>query len=568
MEFSLSSEGSEEVRDFIRSIVAEDIAAGRREGRVATRFPPEPNGCLHIGHAKAIVLNFSIAREFGGTCNLRFDDTNPEAEEKEHVDSIIEDVRWLCCDWEDRLFFTSDYFEDLYALAVKLIEKGLAYIDDQDAEAIRANQGSLIEGGTNSPYRERGVEENLDLFARMRAGEFEEGSRVLRAKIDMSSPVLTLRDPLMYRIQKARHHRTNDDWCIYPMYDFAHGQSDAIEEITHSLCSLEFEGHRPLYDWFLEALEFEPRPRQIEFARLNLTHTVMSKRMLRRLVDEGHVQGWDDPRLPTLRGLRRRGYTRDAILEFCAGIGLAKRENVIELARLEYSIRQDLNRKAARVMGVLRPLKVVIENFPEGEVDELEAVNNPEDPGMGVRKVPFSRELYIERDDFMEDPPRKFFRLAPGREVRLRYAYFITCVEAIKDASDEIVELRCRYDPETRGGDAPDGRKVKGTLHWVSAPHALRAEARLYGPLFDCEDPANPPEGESFVDHLNPDSVEVLSDARLEPSLADAQAGETYQLERLGYFCVDPDSRDGQIVLNRTVTLRDTWAKLARKENR
>ncbi len=568
MEFSLSSEGSEEVRDFIRSIVAEDIAAGRREGRVATRFPPEPNGCLHIGHAKAIVLNFSIAREFGGTCNLRFDDTNPEAEEKEHVDSIIEDVRWLGCDWEDRLFFTSDYFEDLYALAVKLIEKGLAYIDDQDAEAIRANQGSLIEGGTNSPYRERGVEENLDLFARMRAGEFEEGSRVLRAKIDMSSPVLTLRDPLMYRIQKARHHRTNDDWCIYPMYDFAHGQSDAIEEITHSLCSLEFEGHRPLYDWFLEALEFEPRPRQIEFARLNLTHTVMSKRMLRRLVDEGHVQGWDDPRLPTLRGLRRRGYTRDAILEFCAGIGLAKRENVIELARLEYSIRQDLNRKAARVMGVLRPLKVVIENFPEGEVDELEAVNNPEDPGMGVRKVPFSRELYIDRDDFMEDPPPKFFRLAPGREVRLRYAYFITCVEAIKDASDEIVELRCRYDPETRGGDAPDGRKVKGTLHWVSAPHALRAEARLYGPLFDCEDPANPPEGESFVDHLNPDSVEVLSDARLEPSLADAQAGETYQLERLGYFCVDPDSRDGQIVLNRTVTLRDTWAKLARKENR
>jgi glutaminyl-tRNA synthetase len=557
-----------EARDFIRSIVAEDVAAGKRDGQVATRFPPEPNGALHIGHAKAITLNFSIAAEFGGTCNLRFDDTNPGAEEKEHVEAIIEDVKWLGFDWGDRLHFTSDYFDQLYAMALRLIEKGLAFVDDQDAGAMRANQGSLTEPGTNSPFRERSVEENLDLFARMRAGEFDEGSRVLRAKIDMASPVLTLRDPIMYRIQKSHHHRTGDAWPIYPLYDFAHGQSDAIEEITHSLCSIEFVGHRPLYDWLVEALEFEKKPRQIEFARLNLTYTVLSKRGLKRLVEGGHVSGWDDPRMPTLRGLRRRGYTPEAIREFCTGIGLAKRDNTIELARLEHSIRQDLNVRATRVMGVLRPLKVVIENFPEGEVDELEAVNNPEDAAMGSRTVPFSREIYIERDDFMEDPPKKFFRLGPGREVRLRYAYFITCVDVIKDEAGEVVELRCTYDPATRGGDAPDGRKVKGTLHWVSAEHALPAEVRLYETLFTTEQPAALEEGEDFLDYLNPDSLEIVEDAQLEPSMAGAAPGSTCQFERIGYFCVDPDSTSERLVVNRTVTLRDTWAKLAKKEKK
>ena len=564
----MSIDEPSEARDFIRSIVAEDVAAGKRDGQVATRFPPEPNGALHIGHAKAITLNFSIAAEFGGTCNLRFDDTNPGAEEKEHVEAIIEDVKWLGFDWGDRLHFTSDYFDQLYAMALRLIEKGLAFVDDQDAGAMRANQGSLTEPGTNSPFRERSVEENLDLFARMRAGEFDEGSRVLRAKIDMASPVLTLRDPIMYRIQKAHHHRTGDAWPIYPLYDFAHGQSDAIEEITHSLCSIEFVGHRPLYDWFVEALEFEKKPRQIEFARLNLTYTVLSKRGLKRLVEGGHVSGWDDPRMPTLRGLRRRGYTPEAIREFCTGIGLAKRDNTIELARLEHSIRQDLNVRATRVMGVLRPLKVVIENFPEGEVDELEAVNNPEDAAMGSRTVPFSREIYIERDDFMEDPPKKFFRLGPGREVRLRYAYFITCVDVIKDEAGEVVELRCTYDPATRGGDAPDGRKVKGTLHWVSAEHALPAEVRLYETLFTTEQPAALEEGEDFLDYLNPDSLEIVEDAQLEPSMAGAAPGSTCQFERIGYFCVDPDSTSERLVVNRTVTLRDTWAKLAKKEKK
>jgi len=557
-----------EPKDFIRSIVAADVAAKKGGGRVATRFPPEPNGALHIGHAKAIALNFSIAEEFGGTCNLRFDDTNPGTEGVEHVEAIIEDVKWLGYDWGDRLFFTSNYFEQLYGFAVRLIEKGLAFVDDQDAEAMRANQGSLTDPGTNSPWRDRSVEENLDLFQRMRAGEFEEGERVLRAKIDMASPVLTLRDPIMYRVQKSHHHRTGDEWPIYPMYDFAHGQSDAIEEITHSLCSIEFVGHRPLYDWFVEALGFEKQPRQIEFARLNLTHTVLSKRYLRKLVEGGHVSGWDDPRMPTLRGLRRRGYTAEAIREFCAGIGLTTRDNTIELARLEHSIRQDLNLRAPRVMGVLRPLKVVIENFPEDEVDELDAVNNPEDESMGMRKVPFSREIYIERDDFMEDPPKKFFRLGPGREVRLRYAYFITCVDVIKDADGNVTELRCTYDPETRGGDAPDGRKVKGTLHWVSARHALPAEVRLYEPLFAEEQPGALDEGADILDQLNPDSLEVIEDARVEPSLAGAEPGLGCQFERLGYFCVDPDSTADQLVMNRTVTLRDTWAKMAKREKK
>ena len=564
----MSIDEASEPKDFIRSIVADDVKSGKRGGEVATRFPPEPNGALHIGHAKAIALNFSIAAEFGGTCNLRFDDTNPGAEEQEHVEAIIEDVKWLGYDWADRLFFTSDYFEQLYGMAVRLIEKGLAFVDDQSAEEMRANQGSLTDPGTNSVWRNRSVAENMDLFARMRAGEFDEGSRVLRAKIDMASPVLTLRDPIMYRIQKAHHHRTGDAWSIYPMYDFAHGQSDAIEEITHSLCSIEFVGHRPLYDWFVDALEFEKKPRQIEFARLNLSHTVLSKRQLKKLVEGNYVRGWDDPRMPTLRGLRRRGYTPEAIREFCEGVGLAKRDNTIELARLEFSIRQDLNVRAPRVMGVLRPLKVVIENFPEGEVDELEAVNNPEDTTMGVRTVPFSRELYIERDDFMEDPPKKFFRLGPGREVRLRYAFFITCVDVIKDAEGEVTELRCTYDPETRGGDAPDGRKVKGTLHWVSAEHAVPAEVRLYEPLFTVEQPGALEEGADFLDCLNPASLEVIENAMLEPSVVSATPGSRFQFERLGYFNVDPDSNPDRLVLNRTVTLRDTWAKLAKKEKR
>ncbi len=559
-----SNDATTKSRDFVRTRIAEDVRAGKRGGKVATRFPPEPNGCLHIGHAKSICLNFGIAGEYAGaTCNLRFDDTNPSTEEVEHVESIIEDVRWLGFDWGDRMFFTSDYFEQLHGMAVRLIEKGLAFVDDQTADQIRANNGSLTEPGTNSPFRDRSVEENLDLFGRMTAGEFGEGERVLRAKIDMASSILPFRDPIIYRIQKTRHHRTGDDWCVYPMYDFAHGQSDAIEGITHSICTLEFQDHRPLYDWFIEALGFEAPPQQIEFARLNITHTMMSKRQLKRLVAEGHVAGWDDPRLPTLRGLRRRGYTPASIREFCEGIGVARRDNTIELARLEHSIRQDLNRNAPRVMGVLEPLKVVIENFPEGEVDQLDAINNPEDESAGTRQVPFSRELYIEREDFMEDPPGKFFRLAPGREVRLRYAYFITCNEVVKDDAGEIVLLRCTYDPATRGGDAPDGRKVKGTLHWVSAAHAVSSEVRLYSELFSVEDPLDVEEGEDPLDSLNPNSLQVIADAQLEPSVLGAPSGTAYQFERKGYFCVDPDSTPMRPVFNQTVTLRDTWAKVS-----
>jgi len=556
-------------RDFIRAIVAQDVASGKHGGRVATRFPPEPNGYLHVGHAKSICLNFGIAAEHpGGTCNLRFDDTNPSAEETEYVEAIQEDVRWLGFDWDDRLFFASDYFEALYGYALQLIERGKAFVDDQSAEEIRANNGSLTEPGRNSPWRERPVAENLDLFRRMRAGEFDEGSRVLRAKIDMASSVLTLRDPILYRIQKTHHHRTGADWYIYPMYDFAHELCDAIEGITHSLCTLEFQDHRPLYDWVLDNVEAPCHPQQIEFAPLNLSHTVLSKRMLKQLVQKGLVSGWDDPRMPTLRGLRRRGYTPASIREFCEGIGLARRDNTIELARLEYSIRQDLNAHAPRRMAVLRPLKVVIENYPEDASEELEAVNNPEDASMGTRKVPFCRELYVEREDFMEDPPKKFFRLAPGREVRLRYAYFVTCTEVVKDAAGEVVELRCRYDPATRGGDAPDGRKVKGTLHWVSARHAVPAEVRLYEPLFDTADPTDVPDGGSFLDHLNPRSLEVVAGAWLEPALADARVGEGVQFERLGYFCADTDSRSDALVFNRTVGLRDSWAKVAGQEGR
>ncbi|MBW2382395.1 MAG: glutamine--tRNA ligase/YqeY domain fusion protein [Deltaproteobacteria bacterium] len=565
----MSSDDSTKPKDFIRAIVAEDVAKKKNGGQVATRFPTEPNGCLHIGHAKSIVLNFGIAKENeGGICNLRFDDTNPTTEETQHVESIVEDVRWLGYDWGDRIHFTSDYFDQLFEFAVRLIEKGKAFVDDQSAEEIRANNGSLTQPGRNSPSRDRSVEENLDLFARMKAGEFDAGRKTLRAKIDMSSSVLTLRDPIMYRIQKSHHHRTGEDWSIYPMYDFAHGQSDAIEGITHSICTLEFQDHRPLYDWYIQELGLEPAPRQIEFARLNLTYTVMSKRMLRRLVDEGHVDGWDDPRLPTLRGLRRRGYTPDSIRSFCEGIGVAKRDNMIELARLEHSIRHDLNLRAKRVMGVLRPLKLVIENMPEGEVDELDAINNPEDDSAGTRKVPFSRELYIERDDFMEDPPKKFFRLAPGREVRLRYAYFVTCTEVVKDVDGEVVELRCTYDPATRGGDAPDGRKVKGTLHWVSVHHAIDAEVRLYDTLFSVEDPTRTLPGQDFTDNLNPSSLEVLRKVKVEPSMAGAVPGSVCQFERQGYFCVDPDSDEHRLVFNRTVTLRDTWAKVAKKEKR
>ena len=561
----MSDQDEKQLRDFVRSRVAKDIAEGKRRGRVATRFPPEPNGRLHIGHVKSIVLNFGIAEEFDGTCNLRFDDTNPSAEEASYVEAIVDDIAWLGYSWDDRMYFASDYFGRLYDMAVKLILDGKAYVDDQNADAIRANQGSLTEPGTESPYRDRSVEENLDLFSRMRAGEFEEGHCVLRAKIDMASSILTLRDPIMYRIQKARHHRTGDEWCIYPMYDFAHGQSDAIEEITHSLCTLEFQDHRPLYDWFIEQLGLDPAPQQIEFARLNLTHTVMSKRMLRQLVEGEYVAGWDDPRMPTLAGLRRRGYTPRSIRAFCEGVGVAKRDNLIELGRLEHEIRQDLNQTANRVMGVLRPLKVVIENFDEAAVDELEAVNNPEDTEAGTRIVPFSRELWIEQDDFMEDPPKKFFRLAPGREVRLRYAYFVTCTDVIKNEDGEVVELRCTYDPATRGGDSPDGRKVKGTIHWVSARHALPAEVRLYGPLFDVEDPTHVEDGQTFLDYLAPDSLETLPMAWVEPSLRDAESGQNYQLERIGYFCVDDDSGPDGLVLNRTVTLRDSWAKIAKK---
>ncbi|MER3544168.1 MAG: glutamine--tRNA ligase [Chloroflexota bacterium] len=545
--------------NFIRDIVARDVAEGKFGGRVVTRFPPEPNGYLHIGHAKAICLDFGIAAEFGGRCHLRFDDTNPTKEEAEYVQAIMEDVRWLGFDWGEHLYFASDYFEQLYEWAVELIKKGLAYVDDLSPDEIREYRGTLTEPGRESPYRNRSVEENLDLFARMRAGEFEEGTKTLRAKIDMASPNLNLRDPVMYRIRKTPHYRTGDTWCIYPTYDWAHGQSDSIEGITHSLCTLEYEDHRPLYDWFLDALGIH-HPRQIEFARLNLSHTVLSKRKLIQLVNEGHVAGWDDPRMPTLAGLRRRGYTPEAIRDFCERIGVTKAENLVDIALLEHCVRDDLNRRAPRAMGVLRPLKVVIENYPEGQVEWLEAINNPEDPSMGTRLVPFSRELWIERDDFREVPPPKYYRLSPGREVRLRYAYFIKCVGMVKDErTGEVVEVRCTYDPATRGGDAPDRRKVKSTIHWVSVPHALQAEVRLYDHLFLTP---RPDEDEDWKASLNPNSLERLTDCRIEPSVQGAPPGTRYQFERVGYFCVDPDSTPERLVFNRTVSLRDTWAKI------
>jgi glutaminyl-tRNA synthetase len=545
--------------NFIRTIVAQDMATNKWGGRLVTRFPPEPNGYLHIGHAKAISLDFGIAAERGGRCHLRFDDTNPTKEEAEYVESIMHDVRWLGFDWGTHLYFTSDYFEQLYAWAVRLIQDGKAYVDDLTPDEIRECRGTLTEPGHESPYRNRSVEENLDLFAGMRAGEFADGTRTLRAKIDMASPNLNLRDPVMYRIRKVSHHRTGDRWCIYPLYDWAHGQSDSIEGITHSLCTLEYEDHRPLYDWYLDALGIH-HPQQIEFARLNLSHTVMSKRKLLQLVDEGHVAGWDDPRMPTLAGLRRRGYTPEAIRDFCERIGVAKSDNVIAFAFLEHAIREDLNRRAQRVMAVLHPLKVVIENYPEGEVEQLEAVNHPEDAGMGTRGVPFSRELWIEQDDFRETPPPKYYRLSPGTEVRLRYAYFVTCVGVVKDErTGEVVEVRCTYDPATRGGEAPDGRKVKGTIHWVSAPHALEAEVRLYEHLFLMP---RPDQEEDWKADLNPSSLVRLTGCRIEPSVQDAQSGDRYQFERNGYFCVDPDASPSGLVFNRTVSMRDTWAKI------
>jgi len=559
--------------DFIRQTIAEDVQQGKNGGRVHTRWPPEPNGYIHVGHAKTLLLNYWIAQEFDGKFNLRFDDTNPTKEETEYVEAIMEDVRWLGVDWEDRLFFASDYYEQLYKWAECLIKAGKAYVCDLSPEEISEYRGtSQREGdrvitppGKDSPYRNRSVEENLDLFRRMRAGEFPDGSRTLRAKIDMAHPNLNMRDPVMYRILRATHHRTGDAWCIYPTYDWAHGQSDAIEGITHSLCTLEFENHRPLYDWFLDNLPIEHRPRQIELAPLAITYTVLSKRKLRRLVEEGHVNGWDDPRMPTVAGMRRRGYTPEAIRDFIRRIGVTKSEGMVELALLEHCLRQDLNKRVQRRMAVLDPLKVVITNYPEGRVEEMTAINNPEDESAGVRKVPFSREIYIERDDFMEDPPPKFYRLAPGREVRLRYAYFITCTDVVKDSSGNIVELRCTYDPETRGGNAPDGRKVRATLHWVSVQHAIDGEVRLYDTLFVKENPNEVEEGGDFLDNLNPDSLVVLTGCKLEPGLAHIKAGDRFQFERKGYFCADPDSTPSWPVFNRTVTLRDTWAKIKGK---
>jgi len=550
--------------NFIRDIIIRDLETNKFGGRVQTRFPPEPNGYLHLGHTKAICLNFGLAAEFHGQTNLRFDDTNPEKEEQEYIDSIVRDVRWLGFDWDGRTFYASDYFDQLYAWAVQLIEAGKAYVDDLSAEEIRKTRGTLTEPGTNSPYRERSVAENLDLFERMRQGEFPDGARVLRAKIDMASPNLNLRDPVMYRILHAEHHRTGNKWCIYPLYDFAHGQSDSIEKVTHSICTLEFEDHRPLYNWFIEQLGIFPS-QQIEFDRLNLTYTLLSKRKLLRLVQEKHVRGWDDPRMPTLSGARRRGYTPEGLRAFCASIGVSKTTGSIELAMLEHFQREDLNKRVSRVMAVLRPLKVVIENYPEGKVEEMDAVNNPEDAGAGTRKVPFSRVLYIERDDFREDPPKQFYRLSPGREVRLRYGYFITCTNVIKDASGNVVEVRCSYDPATRGGNAPDGRKVKSTIHWVSAAHAIDAEVRIYENLFTKEDPNDVEEGQDWISNLNPNSLEIISDAKLEPSLREAKSGDRYQFERLGYFAVDPDSRPGALVFNRTVALKDTWAKVEKR---
>jgi glutaminyl-tRNA synthetase len=554
--------------DFIREMVAEDTRTGRFGGRVHTRFPPEPNGYLHIGHAKAICIDYGIAEDFGGLYNLRFDDTNPVKEETEYVQGIMDDIRWLGFDWEDRLYYASDYFGQLYEWAVQLIKDGKAYVDSLNPEEIKEYRGAFGQPGRESPYRGRSVEENLDLFERMRAGEFEDGAHVLRAKIDMSSVNMNMRDPVMYRILHATHHRTGDEWCIYPMYDWAHGQSDSIEGITHSMCDLGYEDHRPLYDWFLDQLGIY-HPQQIEFARLNVSHTVLSKRYLLRLVEFGDVDGWDDPRMPTLAGLRRRGYTPEAIRTFCDRIGVAKKESVVDIALLEHCLREDLNQRAPRVMAVLRPLRVVIVNYPEGEEEELEADNNPEDASMGTRKLPFSRELFVEREDFLEDPPRKWFRLAPGREVRLKHAYFVTCVDVVKDdETGEVIELHCTYDPETRGGGSPDGRKVKGTLHWVSARHALDAEIRLYDHLFTKADPFESEEGSDITTDPNPNSLEVLTSCKVEPSLADAEPFARYQFMRLGYFCVDPDTTDRGLVFNRTVTLRDTWARIQRAAKR
>ena len=552
--------------DFIRQIVEEDIRINKYEGRVHTRFPPEPNGYLHIGHATSICLNFGIAADFGGLCNLRFDDTNPIGETIEYVESIKEDIRWLGFDWENRELYASDYFEQLYEYAVKLIKKGVAYVCDLSSDEIREYRGTLTEPGTNSPYRSRTVEENLDLFERIQAGEFPDGSRTLRAKINMASSNLNMRDPVMYRILRATHFRQGNKWCIYPMYDFTHGQSDSIERVTHSLCSQEFEDHRPLYDWYLDELEIY-HPQQIEFARRNLSYTIMSKRKLIQLVEEGHVNGWDDPRMPTLSGLRKRGYTPEAIRDFCSRIGVTKSDNLVDVAMLEHCIRQDLNKHALRVMAVLRPLKVVIDNYPEEQTEELEATNNPENPNMGSRKIPFSRELYIEREDFMESPSKKYFRLAPGREVRLMHAYYVKCERVVKDEkTGEVLQVHCTYDPETRGGWSENGRKVKGTLHWVSANHSLEAEVRLYNHLFLKENPDDVEDDKDFKSNLNPNSLETLTECQIEPSLIDANPGNRYQFLRQGYFCVDPDSSSGKPVFNRTVSLRDTWAKIQKEQ--
>ncbi|HSR32020.1 MAG TPA: glutamine--tRNA ligase/YqeY domain fusion protein [Anaerolineae bacterium] len=551
--------------DFIREAITQDLETGRFD-RVHTRFPPEPNGYLHIGHTKAFSIDFGIAEDFGGLCNLRFDDTNPVKEETEYVEAIKADIRWLGYDWEDREYYASDYFDQLYEWAVQLIKEGKAYVDSLSPEEMKDYRGAFGQPGKDSPYRNRSVEENLNLFERMRAGEFEEGAHVLRAKIDMSSGNMNLRDPVMYRILHAEHHRTGNEWCIYPMYDWAHGQSDSIEGVTHSLCDVFYEEHRPLYDWFIEQLGIF-HPRQIEFARLNLSHTVLSKRYLLQLVEGGHVTGWDDPRMPTIAGMRRRGYTPEAIRTFLQRIGVAKTESVVDIALLEHCIREDLNKRAMRVMAVLEPLRVVITNYPENQVEELEAVNNPEDESMGTHTLPFSRVLYIEQEDFDEDPPKKWFRLAPGREVRLKHAYYITCEELVKDEAGNTVELRCKYDPESRGGSTPDGRKVRGTLHWVSAAHALDAEVRLYDHLFSKADPSDVKDGGSLTDNLNPDSLKVLTSCKVEPYLAGAAPGSKYQFLRIGYFCVDPDTTDETLVFNRTVPLRDTWAKITKVQS-
>ncbi len=550
--------------NFIRDIIVDDLKTNKFGGRVHTRFPPEPNGYLHVGHAKSITLNFGLANEFGGKCNLRFDDTNPSKEETEYVDSIIEDVRWLGGDWETRLFYASDYFAQLYEWGVQLIRAGRAYVCDLTAEQVRQQRGTLTEPGQESPYRGRSIDENLDLFARMKAGEFPDGARTLRAKIDMAAPNLNLRDPIMYRILHAEHHRTGNTWCIYPMYDFAHGESDSIEGITHSICTLEFEDHRPLYDWYVEQLGIY-HPQQIEFDRLNLTYTLLSKRKLLQLVQQGLVRGWDDPRMPTISGMRRRGYTPEALGNFCRRIGVSKTNGTTELSLLEYFVREDLNKRSLRVMAVLRPLRVVIDNYPENQTEQMEAVNNPEDESAGTREVPFSRVLYIEQDDFREDPPKQYYRLSPGREVRLRYAYFITCTSVVKNENGEVVEVHCTYDPATRGGNAPDGRKVKSTIHWVSAADAIDAEVRIYETLFTKENPNEVAENADFTDNLNPNSLEILTGCKLEPSLAGAEPGSRYQFERLGYFAVDKDSTAEALVFNRTVSLKDTWAKIEKK---